>query len=198
MSRGSHLVSSLEHRHKSGTKTRYPRRIFIIGIRSMQRSSPSESTWGSMKAFIVVGCLFISLTACSGWESQLDFAGPKQVGFTPMIASDANQNSPFEVELVMVHHSGRWEKIKAISAEEWFREGKTNLLAKHIGFYSVMKWEWIPGQKVAPIILNAKQPVVGMLVFVDYLGESDFKLQFDYVSEIRLSFLHRTVIKTQT
>jgi type VI secretion system protein len=83
------------------------------------------------------------------------------------VASNANQNNPVVVDLVLVKDKKLLKELMKLSAADWFQNRNQYRLEdpKEIGL-SAMSWELVPGQAVAPA--PVKQGFAGGIIFVNY------------------------------
>lgn len=91
------------------------------------------------------------------------------------ISPTANRNSPIAVELLLIRDRGVLERLKTMSAGEWFENRKQFYRDAPQGFQScswqggACMWEWVPGQEVPAISLEYKAGVRWGLLFADYV-----------------------------
>lgn len=104
------------------------------------------------------------------------------------VATSANDNSPFAVELVATGDDEVLNKLLAMSAAQWF-DPQTNL--KRDFPKDVQSWyfELTPGQRMAlkPTPFRNK-PAKGLVLFAHYKGQGAYRLRLDSFDKAKVIF----------
>jgi type VI secretion system protein len=102
---------------------------------------------------------------------------------TVIAAPDANQNSPLALDLVFVRDSTTLEKLLTLPASRWF-SSKQELQNTYPNAIVIRSWELVPQQILQLSEDDLGSPrVAGMLVYADYLGPGDHRIQLPLTKE---------------
>jgi len=138
-------------------------------------------------SLVIFSALFFS---CSQMGTAYRYSRAKMgadIDIRVDISDAANQNSPVAVDIVVVSDERLLEKLKNMSAKEWF-EKRDQIQRDYPQDTSVhvWSWEWVPGQIVPETELPWKYNAVGAFVFADYLSPGDHRIGLDPFSHIVL------------
>lgn len=98
--------------------------------------------------------------------SRLTLA-PKPLHLKASIAPFANNNSPVELDVVLIRDKSFWKTAPSMSAKDWFAQ-KSDLERRYRNKLVVSSWEWVPGQPINPIAIRVPRRVNGAMVFASY------------------------------
>ena len=114
----------------------------------------------------VFAVIVLATGACSMTHKvRSAFGGMLPVQVT--VAPDANEDSPVAVDLVVLYDKKLLDELLKMPASQWFT-GKAQFLADHGRQVGVQGWEWVPGQKVAPLSIDYKAGAKQVVLFADY------------------------------
>lgn len=128
--------------------------------------------------------LLLLATSC-GLTNRVRSMFGGQLPIEVSIASDANENSPLAVELIVVYENKLIEKLLEKTARDWF-VGREQFLRDYHEGVQVLKREWVPGQVVAPIELDYGVGAKKVIVFADYLTPGEHRAVIDPQQPFRL------------
>lgn len=111
------------------------------------------------------------------------FGGTLPVEVT--VAADVNQRSPIAVELLVVYERPVLEKLRELSARDWF-DRRDQLRRDHPGAFESWSWEWIPGQEVTVLEIRYGVGAKAGIVFADYLTPGSHRAVLDPHRPVRL------------
>lgn len=85
------------------------------------------------------------------------------------VSTQANNNNPVALDLVLVKDKKLFKELMKISASEWFEKRNQYRLdyPKELGL-NAGSWEWVPGQVVTIEPIPFKFKAAGGLVFANY------------------------------
>jgi len=98
--------------------------------------------------------------------SRLTLA-PSPLDLKTSIAADANNNSPVELDVVLIKDKGLWKTAPSMTAKDWFGQ-KQDLERRYRNKLIVNSWEWAPGQPINPIVIRVPRGLNGAMVFASY------------------------------
>ncbi len=98
--------------------------------------------------------------------SRLTLA-PSPLDLKASINADANNNSPVELDVALIHDKNFWKTAPSMTAKEWFAQ-KKDLERRYREKLTVSTWEWVPGQPINPIVIRVPRWLNGAMVFADY------------------------------
>ena len=102
---------------------------------------------------------------------------------TVIAAPDANQDSPLSFDLVFVRDSATLEKLLAVPASRWF-SSKQELQNTYPNAILIRSWELVPQQILQLSEDDLGSPrVAGILIYADYLGPGDHRIQLPRTRE---------------
>ena len=133
------------------------------------------------------GILFLaglSLTGCGTVAAVKSLFGgifPVEVQISP----DLNRSSPIAVEIVVIYEKKILDKLRAMTAREWF-EKREQMLRDHQGALQTWKYEWVPGQQVAPLDLRYEVGADRAVIFADYFSPGPHRILADPHRGLRL------------
>lgn len=111
------------------------------------------------------------------------FGGTLPVEVT--VAADVNQRSPIAVAVLVVYERPVLEKLRELSARDWFDQ-REQLQRDYPGAFDAWSWEWVPGQDVPSQELRYGLGVKGGIVFADYLTPGSHRMVVDPHRPLRL------------
>jgi type VI secretion system protein len=106
---------------------------------------------------------------------------PIQVSISP----DANENTPLAVELIVVYENKIVDKLLEKKAREWF-SGREQFLRDYADHVKSWKFEWTPGQEVAPLELSYGVGAKRVVLFADYVTPGEHRASIDPQRPFRL------------
>ncbi|MGH9561471.1 MAG: hypothetical protein ACRD3S_08450, partial [Terracidiphilus sp.] len=92
---------------------------------------------------------------------------PSPLGLQVSIDPTANNNSPVELDAVLIKDRGFWKTAPSMAAKDWFAQ-KGDLERRYQSKLIVSSWEWPPGQPIAPIVIRVPRWLKGAMVFASY------------------------------
>jgi len=106
---------------------------------------------------------------------------PIQISVSP----EANHNSPIAVEVVIAYDGKLLDELLKMPAGDWFRK-RDQFLRDHPEGVDTWKWEWVPGQEVAPVELSYRVGAKGGVLFADYATPGEHRVKIDPQQPVRL------------
>ena len=102
------------------------------------------------------------------------------------VAPNANQNNPVALDLVVVKDKKLRKELMKLSASEWFQKRDQIILGypKETGL-SAGRWEFVPGQVVAPVPL--KHRFAGGIIFAKYSTPGAHRASIDLRKSVRVN-----------
>jgi type VI secretion system protein len=92
---------------------------------------------------------------------------PSPLDLKVSIDPAANNNSPVELDVVLINDKGLWKAAPSMTATDWFAQ-KKDLERRYQKKLTVSSWEWVPGQAVNPIVIRVPRWLNGAMVFASY------------------------------
>jgi len=92
---------------------------------------------------------------------------PSPLNLKATIAASANNNSPVELDVVLIKDKGFWKTAPSMSAKDWFAQ-KDDLERRYRSKLVVSSWEWVPGQHIDPLVIRVPRWLNGAMVFASY------------------------------
>ena len=112
-------------------------------------------------------------------------AAPRAFGQSKLVvkvnvSSQANNNNPVALDLVLVKDKKLLQELMKISAKEWFEKRSQFLLdyPKETGL-SFGSWEWVPGQVVRIEPMPLKSKFAGGIIFANYFSPGTHRALID-------------------
>jgi type VI secretion system protein len=132
----------------------------------------------------ILGILMIATASC-GLPNRVRsmFGGelPIQVSISP----DANEDSALAVELIVAYDEKIVDELLKMSARKWF-DSRDQFRRDHPEEIQSWKWEWTPGQEVAPLEVSYGIGAKRVVLFADYLVPGDHRATVDPQRPFRL------------
>lgn len=109
------------------------------------------------------------------------------------VAPEANDASPFAVELVAVDDDEVLKKLLSLSAAQWF-DPNSNLKRDYPQVLKTWYYEITPGQRMyfKPTAFT-RQAAQGLLLFANYKGEGAYRLRLDNLKKAIVLFSNNEV-----
>jgi|SRR5688500_6483715 len=107
-------------------------------------------------------------------------SGASKLDVKVHVSSDANNNNPVAVDLVLVSDKKLLQELMKMSASEWFEKRHQVALdyPKETSL-GAGRWEWVPGQQVKVDRVTVKFEVVGGVVFANYFNAGPHRAPID-------------------
>lgn len=107
-------------------------------------------------------------------------SGESKLDVKVHVSSDANNNNPVAVDLVLVSDKKLLQELMKMSASEWFEKRHQVALdyPKETSL-GAGRWEWVPGQQVKVDRVTVKYEVVGGVVFANYFNAGPHRAPID-------------------
>ncbi len=132
----------------------------------------------------ILGILMLSTASC-GLANRVRsmFGGelPIQVSISP----DANEDSALAVELIVAYDEKIVDELLKMPARKWF-DTRDQFRRDHPEEIQSWKWEWAPGQEVAPLQVSYGIGAKRVVLFADYLVPGDHRATLDPQQPFRL------------
>lgn len=133
----------------------------------MQSGNPQR-----VRAFLSVAaaCLALAFAGCPKVPKRIPgTSGNSKLLVSVHIADNANDGNPVALDLVMVADKELLEKLREMTAEEWFKnKEQIKLDFPKKGQVEVKNWEWVPGQLVPVNEIIVPPEIRGGIVFANY------------------------------
>lgn len=132
----------------------------------------------------ILGVLMVATASC-GLPNRVRsmFGGDLPIQVT--ISPDANEDSPLAVELIVAYDEKIVDELLKLPARKWFA-GREQFLRDHPEKIDSWKWEWTPGQEVAPLEVSYGVGAKRVVLFADYLVPGDHRATVDPQQPFRL------------
>ncbi|MGH9466887.1 MAG: hypothetical protein ACRD1Y_05985 [Terriglobales bacterium] len=113
-------------------------------------------------------CLGV-LAACGRSQPQLARPAARLHGphLWVYIAPEANQNSPVAVDFAVPTDKKLLKLLVQEPVAQWFAH-RTQWELDNPGVLTVLSWQWVPGQTIAPIPLRLPHGAQAVVVFANY------------------------------
>lgn len=92
---------------------------------------------------------------------------PRPLDVKASIAPNANNDSPVELDVVLIKDKALWKTAPSMTAKDWFAQ-KQDLERRYRNKLIVSFWEWVPGQPIEPIVIRVPRRLNGAMVFANY------------------------------
>lgn len=94
-----------------------------------------------------------------------------------------NQNSPVQVELLVIYDNQLLQQVRSLTAQQWFAQ-RDQILRDGAARKSLVSryWELVPGQPVVPVVqekLSFEVGARGAVVFANYASAGAHRLLLD-------------------
>jgi len=134
----------------------------------MQPRKPSR-----FRAFLsvaAVACLTLALAGCPKIPKRIPgTSGDKKIRVAVHVSEKANDGNPVALDLVMVSDKKLFEKLREMTAEEWFKNREQiKLDYPKKGQVEVRSWEWVPEQLIPVNEITVPAEIRGGVVFANY------------------------------
>ena len=83
------------------------------------------------------------------------------------ISSNANQNSPVAVDVLLIRDKAFLKAAQGMSASDWFAK-KSQMQLQFPKAAEINSWEWIPGQAVRPVSIDVPVDAQAAMMFANY------------------------------
>lgn len=133
---------------------------------------------------LLILCLCLLLLSCGMGTRVRSLLGGK-THVTVRIDSNANQNNPIAVSMVLAYDDALFAKLLEMPSKDWFekreqikrdyREGES---------LDYWEWEWVPGQQVPLQELDLKAGAVGGLLFAGYNTPGAHRVRIDPLQDM--------------
>ncbi len=135
----------------------------------------SGVTRARAKLWLVFPVVLI-LPACSWIGGIFGGSEVKTIQFSVRANSDANNNSPTPVELVLVRDEALLEEVAGLSAAQWFTDREQLLADNPEMLESTGVWEIVPGARAtfSDLGLNMDDGK-GLILFARYLSPGEHR-----------------------
>ena len=130
---------------------------------------------------VCAAALVAALTGCPKPPKPLP-GSPKasKIEVQVYVAPDANSGNPVALDLVLVRDKELLEKLKGMSAAEWFeRRAQIMLDNPKEGALVVTHWEWVPGQVIKAHVERVAPEVRAAVVFANYFNPGEHRAVLD-------------------
>ena len=159
--------------------------------RAPSASSPSGGSAASRQHWTRVAALVVACGWIVGCGLVLRPFSPAIKAETVEVsaAENANNNSPVELNIVLIFDKKLLEKLAAVKANDWFRN-RTQFELDAPDQMSVIDLEVVPGQSTTVALdgdLRLKSE--GGVIFVDYPSPGDHRIRMDKLDSIRIKLL---------
>jgi type VI secretion system protein len=150
-----------------------------------------------LKLWFFVALVTVTASSCGYWTRTRAFFGAK-IQMSVAVSPGANLNNPVAVEMLLVYDDKLLETLLKTPAREWFdkREQFRQDNPEGTGFDS-WRWEWVPGQTVAPQTLPLRANAKAGLVFANYVSAGDHRARIDGKKSFTVSLGDRTFTVTE-
>lgn len=142
-----------------------------------------RATKGLLLLVVLLSCL------CGGCASH-----PWKMQMT--IATDANNNSPVLISVVLPKSQPLFKKLLDMTAKQWFTQ-REQLLRDHRRELEETYFEFIPGQQVPDINRKVSSSVSQGILFVNYQTPGSHRYTFDTNQALKISFAQQSVNLSQ-
>lgn len=136
---------------------------------------------GPMTHLILAAWLVLSLAGCGVVESLYGdgvlFGAARRIEFR--IAPDLNDNYPVAVELIVVYTKALEKELGALTAQEWFERRAQFLRDFSKEEMQAFRWEWVPGQAVAPQEFDYNRGARSAILFASYATPGDHRVRVE-------------------
>ena len=145
-----------------------------------------RSTGQSRSAVRLLICLLALLGAAScGLPNRVRSMFGGQLPIEVTISPDANEDSALAVELIVAYDQKVVDELLKMPARKWF-DGREQFLRDHPEKIDSWKWEWTPGQAVAPLELSYGIGAKQVVLYADYLTPGEHRAAIDPQKPFRL------------
>lgn len=122
---------------------------------------------------------------CALFGSGALFGGESTMAVT--VAPDLNRDFPVAVEVVYTYTKPLAEQLRAKTARQWF-DGREQFARDNPPTdWQSRRWEWVPGQAVAPQTLDYRVGARPPIVFVGYTGPGEHRQQVEIGRDFSLA-----------
>jgi hypothetical protein len=145
----------------------------------MQRRKPLQ-----VRAFLSVAaaaCLALVCGGCPKIPKRIPgTSGDSKLRVSVHISEKANNGNPVALDLVMVADKKLLEKLREMTAEEWFKSREQiKLDFPKKGQVEVKSWEWVPDQRVSVNEIIVPAEIRGGIVFANYFKPGAHRAVFN-------------------
>jgi len=112
------------------------------------------------------------------------------------IATDANNNSPVLISVVLPKNPTLFKKLLDMTAKQWFGQ-REQLLRDHRRDLEETYFEFIPGQQVPEINRKVASSVSQGILFVNYQTPGSHRYTFDTNQALKIGFAQQSVNLSQ-
>jgi type VI secretion system protein len=130
--------------------------------------------------------MFVLLAAAScGMPNRVRSMFGGQLPIQVTISPNANEDSALAVEMIVAYDEKVVDELLKMPARKWF-DGREQFLRDHPEKIDTWKWEWTPGQTVAPLELSYGIGAKRVVLFADYLTPGEHRATIDPQQPFRL------------
>lgn len=143
-------------------------------------------SWRQRSCFpsLVLLVLVPALSGC-GLPNRVRSMFGGQLPIQVAISPEANEDSPLAVELIVAYDEKIVDELLKMPARDWFAK-REQFLRDHDDSVDTWKWEWTPGQTVAPLELTYGVGAKKVVLFADYLVPGEHRATVDPQQPFRL------------
>jgi len=141
------------------------------------------------RAFVgaLVACVAIGLASCGVTKKLTTTVDADRVEVRA--ATDANDNSPIAVDILLVYDVDLLAKVAELPAVDWFAM-RDQLKRDFPQGMDVWEYEIVPGTSVVhELTVVDRYRAYGGIVFCDYPGPGDYRLRFDKLKRVYIRLL---------
>ena len=145
----------------------------------MQRRKPSQVR--AVLSVAAAACLALVFGGCPKIPKKIPgTSGDSKLLISVHISEKANNGNPVALDLVMVSDKKLFEKLREMTAEEWFKSREQiKLDFPKKGQVEVKSWEWVPDQRVSVNEIVVPAEIRGGIVFANYFKPGAHRAVFN-------------------
>lgn len=132
----------------------------------------------------ILGILMVATVSC-GLPNRMRSMFGGELPIEVIISPGANEDSALAVELIVAYDEKIVEELLKMPARKWFAS-REQFFRDHPEKIDHWKWEWAPGQEVAPLEVSYGIGAKRVVVFADYLVPGDHRATLDPQQPFRL------------
>ncbi len=145
----------------------------------MQRRKPLQVR--AVLSVAAAACLALVFGGCPKIPKKIPgTSGDSKLLVGVHISEKANNGNPVALDLVMVSDKKLFEKLREMTAEEWFKSREqVKLDFPKKGQVEVKSWEWVPDQRVSVNEIIVPAEIRGGIVFANYFKPGAHRAVFN-------------------